>query len=102
MAIDEITVGELEQRLAAGARLVDVREPDEYANGHVPGAISVPLATVPEHLEAFGGDAATLVICQVGGRSLRACEFLDEQGIEAINVAGGTGAWSASGRELDS
>jgi rhodanese-related sulfurtransferase len=100
MAIDEITVGELEQRLAAGARLVDVREPDEYANGHVPGAVSVPLATVPEQLEVFGGDSAPLVICQAGSRSLLACELLDDHGIEAINVAGGTGAWSASGREL--
>jgi rhodanese-related sulfurtransferase len=41
------------------------------------------------------------VICRSGGRSLRACEFLAEQGVEAVNVAGGTLAWQLSGREVE-
>jgi rhodanese-related sulfurtransferase len=40
------------------------------------------------------------VICRSGGRSLRACEFLADQGLEAINVAGGTMAWITSGRDF--
>ena len=79
--------------------MIDVREPDEYAAGHVPGAVSVPLATVADHLDAFRGDEPIYVICQVGGRSRRACEFVEAHGVEAVNVAGGTGAWIASGRE---
>lgn len=102
MAIEEITVDELESRLRAGASVVDVREPDEYAGGHVPGALHVPLGTVPDRLDAFAGDGATYVICQAGGRSMQACEFLAEQGIEAVNVIGGTGAWEVSGRALES
>ena len=63
----EIDVDELAARVDAGARVVDVREPDEYATGHVPGAVSIPLATVPEHLDAFRGDEPVCVICQSGG-----------------------------------
>jgi rhodanese-related sulfurtransferase len=95
----EIDVAELAERLRSGSRLIDVREPDEYTRGHVPGALSVPLATVPDHLDLFRGEAATYVICQGGGRSRRACEFVEAHGIAAVNVEGGTGAWIASGRE---
>jgi rhodanese-related sulfurtransferase len=95
----EIDVSELAERLRAGARLIDVREPDEYTRGHVPGALSVPLATVPEQIDLFRGDRPTYVICQGGGRSRRAGEFVEAHGIDAVNVDGGTGAWIASGRE---
>ena len=95
----EIDVNELAERLRAGGRLIDVREPDEYTRGHVPGALSVPLATVPDQIDLFRGEGTTYVICQAGGRSRRACEFVDAHGIEAVNVEGGTGAWIASGRE---
>jgi rhodanese-related sulfurtransferase len=95
----EIDVHELAERLRAGGRLIDVREPDEYERGHVPGAISVPLATVPDQLDLFRGSSPTYIICQGGGRSRRACEFVEAHGIEAVNVEGGTGAWIASGRE---
>jgi molybdopterin-guanine dinucleotide biosynthesis protein A/rhodanese-related sulfurtransferase len=100
--VAEIDVDQLAERLGAGARVVDVREPDEYADGHVPGAVLVPLATVPDHVDAFQGEGPTFVICRTGGRSMRACEFLAAQGLdrlEAVNVAGGTLAWIASGRE---
>ena len=100
--IQEIDVDALATELAAGGRVVDVREPDEYAAGHVPGAVLVPLGTVPDHVDAFTGEGPTYVICKSGGRSMRACEFLAAQGIdglEVINVAGGTLAWVAAGRE---
>lgn len=103
VAVSEIEIDEFAQRLEAGARVIDVREPDEYVDGHVPGAVLVPLATVPDHLDAFRGDGPTYVICKSGGRSRRACEFVDAQGldgVEVINVEGGTGGWIASGREV--
>jgi rhodanese-related sulfurtransferase len=99
MSVPEIDVAELADRLAAGARLIDVREPDEYAEARIPGAVLIPLATVPQRLDAFRGDGPAHVICRVGGRSLHACEYLAVQGIEAVNVAGGMLAWIASGRE---
>ncbi|MGH9133944.1 MAG: rhodanese-like domain-containing protein [Ilumatobacteraceae bacterium] len=101
MAINEVDVEELSERLAAGSRLVDVREPDEYADGHVPGAVHVPLATVPDHVEQFRGDGPTYVICRSGARSLKACEFLADRGLDVVNVAGGTLAWQLSGREVE-
>ena len=100
--IQEIDVDALATQLAAGGRVVDVREPDEYAAGHVPGAVLVPLGTVPDHVDAFTGEGPTYVICKSGGRSMRACEFLADQGVdglEVVNVAGGTMAWITSGRE---
>jgi rhodanese-related sulfurtransferase len=101
MAIPEIDVDALAALLeGADVRLIDVREPDEYETARVSGAVSVPLATVPEQLDAFRGEGPTYVICQAGGRSLRACEFVAEHGIDVVNVAGGTGAWIASGRDV--
>jgi rhodanese-related sulfurtransferase len=96
--VPEIDVEELATRLDAGAILVDVRQPDEYEAGHVPSARLVPLDTVPDHLDAFVSDGDVLVICRSGARSHSACEFLAEQGVVAVNVAGGTLAWIASGR----
>jgi rhodanese-related sulfurtransferase len=100
MAIDEVDVQELATALDAGARLFDVREPDEYTDGHVPGAVLIPLGTVGDHVEEFRGDGPTYVICKSGGRSMRACEVLATNGITAINVAGGTTAWINSGRDV--
>lgn len=100
MSIREITVAELESLLATGARLVDVRETDEYESGHVPGAVHVALGTVPDHVDAFRGDGPVYVVCRSGARSMRACEFLAQQGIDAVNVAGGTLDWVAGGRTV--
>jgi rhodanese-related sulfurtransferase len=98
MIVSEVTVDELESALQSGASLIDVREVDEYQAGHVPGAVLVPLATVPSALDRFPTDQRAYVICRSGARSLRACEFLVAQGRDAVNVAGGTLAWISSGR----
>jgi rhodanese-related sulfurtransferase len=100
MSILEVDVDELEQALANGARLIDVRELSEYVAGHVPGAVLVPLGTVPERVEAFDGDGPAYIICKSGARSMRAAEFLAERGLECVNVAGGTTAWIISGRPV--
>lgn len=98
--IPEIDVDALAELLEAGSvRLIDVREPDEYAAGHVPGAVLIPLDTVPKHLDRFAGDGPTYVICRSGARSHRACEHVAEHaGADVVNVAGGTLAWIESGR----
>jgi rhodanese-related sulfurtransferase len=93
-----VTIEELESALQSGATLIDVREPDEYTAGHVPGAVLVPLASVPAMLDRFSSDSTNYVICKSGARSYRACEFLVEQGLDAVNVEGGTMAWIISGR----
>ncbi len=98
MTVSEVTIEELESALQSGATVIDVREPDEYATGHVPGAVLVPLADVPATLARFSSDSTNYVICRSGARSYRACEFLVEQGLDAVNVEGGTMAWIISGR----
>lgn len=100
MSLGEISIDEFEKVCATGL-VVDVRERDEYVTGHVAGAINVPLSTVPDNLHRFVGNPV-YVICQAGGRSQRACEFLDSSrpDVQYVNVLGGTGAWIASGREV--
>lgn len=100
MTVQEISVDELAERLAAGARLVDVREPVEFEEERVPGGLLVPLAEVPDRIDDFRGDGTTYVICRSGGRSMLACEFLAERGLDVANVAGGTLAWIESGRDV--
>jgi rhodanese-related sulfurtransferase len=106
VVVEEINVEELARRIdaanEAGAvvRLIDVREPDEYVEGHVPGAELIVLGTVPDNVDRFGGDGPAYVICRSGARSRRAAAFVAERGVEAINIAGGTLAWMASGRPV--
>ena len=99
MALAAITVQEL-AALGDGVRLVDVREPAEWHDHHVPYAVHVPLATIPERLAEFDGDP-TYVMCKVGGRSARACEFAEAHGKNVVNVTGGTIAWAAAGYDLE-
>ena len=99
VAIAEIDIDEFADRLGEGVRVIDVREPDEYEAGHVPGAELIPLGTVAEHLDRFVADGTTYVICKSGGRSMRACELASSQGYDVVNVTGGTGAWMESGRD---
>ncbi len=98
--VPEIDITALEQRMGDGVLVVDVREDDEYVAGHVAGAVFMPLASVPERLGDLPTDAPFLVICQAGGRSARAVQFFRTQGLDATNVAGGTGAWVNSGRPV--
>jgi rhodanese-related sulfurtransferase len=99
--VKEVSIAELEIAMARGATVIDVREAHEFAAGHVPGAQLVPMGTVPDNVDSFRSDEDLFVICQSGGRSRRVCEFLAGNGIDAVNVAGGTGAWIASGRPVD-
>ena len=95
--VPEIDVQTLRDHVDSGAVVIDVREDDEYRDGHVPGARSVPLATVPERVEEVPGDQPVFVVCAVGGRSARAVQFLRAQGVVATNVAGGTVGWVEAG-----
>lgn len=98
VAIEEISVADLHS-LGPDVVLIDVREDDEWAESHVPHATHVALGTVPDHLDRFSG-APTYVMCKVGGRSLRACEFADAHGHEVVNVAGGMLAWIEAGYDV--
>jgi rhodanese-related sulfurtransferase len=100
MDVPEIDIAGLAKARADGAALIDVREPDEYTTAHVPGAVLVPLATVPVRLQDVPPEGPVYVICAVGQRSRRAAEFYRMRGIDAINVAGGTTAWIEAGEPV--
>ncbi|MBW3563971.1 MAG: MBL fold metallo-hydrolase [Acidobacteria bacterium] len=98
------SVDELENRLAGEARLrvVDVRGPGEYASGHVPGAISVPLPEIRSRLDEIPRDGEIAVICEGGYRSSAAASILRSQGFSHLfNVEGGTSAWRKAGMEVE-
>ena len=101
MDVPEIDITEAVRRRAEGAPVIDVREPAEYAEGHVPGATLIPLATVPDRLAEIPTGGPVLIICRSGGRSRNAAEFLRTQGIDAINVGGGTMDWIHAGQPVD-
>ena len=85
---------------ADGAAVVDVREPFEYVEGHVPGARLVPLAQLPTVVGDLPRNRPVYVICASGNRSLAAAQFLARAGIDARSVSGGTGGWARSGRPV--
>ena len=80
--------------------VVDVRESREYRPGHVPGAKNMPLSLLPALLSEVPKDRPVYVICQSGGRSAQATALMRAVGIDATNVAGGTGAWIEAGRPV--
>lgn len=104
-ARQDIDTDTLAADLAAGRVpvLIDVRSDGEFRDGHVKGAINIPVEQLESRfaeLERFRG-GPIYVICEVGGRSARAADRLAEHGFRAINVDGGTAAWRRAGRELD-
>ena len=100
--IPEIDLDTLATRLAAGdALVVDVREDEEYRPGHVPGARNLPLSTLPGRVGELPRDRRIYVICQSGRRSAQATTLMRTAGIDAANVAGGTGGWIAAGRPVE-
>lgn len=91
--IDVVTAREM---LRAGDTIVDVRTPDEYAGGHIAGAINVPIDTLPKGLTALP-DGTLITTCTSGGRGRRAADLLATAGRTAFALLGGTKAWRAAG-----
>lgn len=82
------------------ADVLDVREPDEWAAGHIEGALHIPLADLPARLADLPPAGPLVVTCRSGGRSSRATAYLQGLGIDAVNLDGGTQAWNAAGRPM--
>jgi rhodanese-related sulfurtransferase len=83
-----------------GAWLLDVREPDEWAAGHVPGARHIPMGEVGARAAEVPQDQDVYVICRSGSRSARVAQALMGAGWQAINVGGGMQDWAAAGRPM--
>ncbi len=96
----QITVTQLEAALKHDAIVVDVREPMEFAQGHVPGALLIPMGQLPARLAELDKSQTIHVICATGNRSGAMTDSLVAAGYDAANVVGGTSAWIRSGRAV--
>jgi len=93
----EVDLDAFAQAHAAGAPVLDVRNPDEYETAHVPGAVLIPLPELPARQDEIPDGEPLYVICAVGGRSLTAAKALVTAGYQAVSVAGGTNGWVERG-----
>ncbi|WP_327368474.1 rhodanese-like domain-containing protein [Streptomyces sp. NBC_01217] len=84
--------------------VLDVREDDEWAAGHVEGALHIPMSDFVsrfgELTEAVEDGRRVHVMCRVGGRSAQVTQYLVQQGLDAVNIDGGMLAWDGAGRPM--
>lgn len=88
--------------LPEGLVVLDVRESDEWAAGHIEGAMHIPLGDLPERLGEFVElePEQTLIVCKGGGRSARAVAYLGQQGYDVVNLVDGMIGWERAGRAM--
>ena len=98
MTVATITPAEARRLIDPGAVLIDVREADEHAREHIPGAVNRPLSALGPRLDA-GGARAVIFHCKSGGRTATSATRLAEAaaGCDAYVVAGGLDAWKGAG-----
>src|SRR2546421_383197 len=92
--VPSVTVADLPE----GVTLLDVREDDEWAAGHAPTAVHIPLGDLAGRLDEVPSDGIVHVVCRGGGRSARATAYLNANGWDAVNVDCGMKSWHAEGR----
>lgn len=103
MSLTPLTPADAHARLAAGARLIDIREPDEHARERIPGAQSLPVAALPPRIEpapgdARAGDADIIFHCRSGMRTrAHAGALAHAAGGHAFMLEGGLDAWKRAG-----
>ncbi len=95
--VPRISAREAQEKLKAGALMIDVRTPLERKLVKVPGSQGLPLAELPKRWEGLPKDRPIICLCESGSRSQQAAEFLKSKGLEVYNLAGGLSAWQAAG-----
>ena len=92
-----VSAGEARRMAAAGALLLDVREDDEWAAGHAPEAVHVPMSRLAQRAGELPSGRTIVCVCHVGGRSAAVVSALVGGGWDAVNLDGGMEAWAAAG-----
>lgn len=91
----DVDVNEAQKLINQGITVVDVRTPEEYADGHVPNALLIPLQEIESRMKEFSPDEQYLIICRSGNRSAQASEILAQKGMKHIyNMTGGMNEWT--------
>lgn len=99
-----VDVAEAKSMLADGAYLIDVRDPHEFQDGHLPNATLIPVNSVFTRRDELPKETKIVFVCAVGQRSALACEMAAAAGLppEAIyNLEGGTDGWIAAGEPVE-
>ncbi|WP_144758566.1 rhodanese-like domain-containing protein [Curtobacterium sp. 9128] len=100
--IEEISADQAMQRVAAGARLYDVREQGEWDEVHAPQATLVPMSAFQERwTEIQPTDEPAIIVCHSGMRSARVAAALEQAGVPAVSLAGGMVEWEAGGGPVE-
>jgi rhodanese-related sulfurtransferase len=97
---DDVQPSVMSTDLPAGAYLLDVREPDEWAAGHAPDAVHIPVGALGQRAGEIPQDREVYVICRSGTRSAYAAQALVGGGWTAINVADGMTGYAIAGRPM--
>lgn len=100
--MNEITASELREpaKRVLGAQCVDVRSASEYASGHLPGAVNIPLEQIEARLDDLSRDVPLVLICQSGKRARMVARLLEPFGKDVMILNGGTSAWINAGLPL--
>ena len=103
--VPEVAPGDLQSRLSGGEQIVviDVREPEEFARGKIPGAHTIPRGVLEMQVDGrLPREAAIVLYCGVGGRSALAAKSLADMGYEKVeNLQGGWSAWTNAGLPVE-
>ena len=103
--VPEVSPADLQSRLSGGEQIVviDVREPEEFARGKIPGAYTIPRGVLEMQVDGRLPRESTVVLyCGAGGRSALAAKSLTDMGYEKVeNLQGGWGAWMQSGLPVE-
>lgn len=92
---ETIDIGQIQQFQDEGAVVLDVREVDEFTEGHIIGAVNAPLSELKTGERAvLDKDESYIVICRSGSRSKEASEILVEDGYDVVNVSEGMSSWT--------
>ncbi|WP_121257529.1 rhodanese-like domain-containing protein [Nocardioides ferulae] len=97
--VPTVTIDGVPEPLPPHVSILDVREDLEWAHAHIDGAVHIPLMELPQRL-AEVPDGQVLVVCKIGGRSAQAVAYLNQQGLDAVNLDGGMLGWEAAGRPM--
>lgn len=100
VVIPQISVDDLKNQLGRYV-VIDVREPDEWRSGTIPGAWRIPLGRLPEYLDQLDRSKSYAVVCAHGNRSQTGASYLADRGLSAGSVVGGMALWIGKGHPVD-
>lgn len=97
----EVSVTKAAEKRAAGAFILDVRQPEEWVEGHIPGATLIPLDELQSRVNELPKDQEIVVVCRSGNRSAEGRDILRAAGFQQVtSMAGGMNQWQSAGYEV--